>query len=169
MEIWKDIPNYEGKYKISNMGNVISCYDGNIYQLKPMKTIHGYLQVALYNHGIKTVWKVHRLVAITFIDNPNNYPCVNHKDENRLNNCVDNLEWCSYKYNNEYHDRHKKYAYKTAYKLGHTIQQYDLNHNLIATYYSIIEVCRQLNIPRTTLTRYIHKGKPYNGYIFIEG
>lgn len=60
----------------------------------------------LYKNGKAKKIKMHRLVAETFIPNPNNYPCVNHKDENKLNNCVDNLEWCTYSYNNSYNNCH---------------------------------------------------------------
>ena len=164
MEIWKDIPNYEGLYQISNQGNIISCR--NHQYLKPIIDNYGYCHVALYKNKQKTTYKIHRLVAITFIENPNNYPIINHKDENRTNNCVENLEWCTYKYNNEYNDRHKKYAYKTAKKLGHTIYQYDINHNLIGTFPSIIELSRQLNLPRTSVTRHLNNHTPYKGFIF---
>lgn len=164
MEIWKDIPNYEGLYKISNQGNIISCRNNQF--LKPIIDNYGYCRVALYKNKQKTVYKIHKLVAITFIENPNNYPIINHKDENRTNNCVENLEWCTYKYNNEYNNRHKKYTYKTAEKLGHTIYQYDINHNLINIFPSIIELSRQLNLPRTSVCRHLNNHTPYRGFIF---
>lgn len=98
--IWKDIPEYEGLYKISNYGEIYSTYSNKL--LKPRLDKDGYAQVTLYkNHQPKTL-RIHRLVAITYIPNPNNYSCVNHKDENKKNNAVDNLEWCTIKYNNNY-------------------------------------------------------------------
>ena len=98
-EIWKNIPEYVGIYEISNLGNIRSVYNNN----KPLKLSIGknkYVTVSLYKNKIGKTFNVHRLVAQVFIPNPNNLPCVNHKDENRSNNCVDNLEWCTYLYNN---------------------------------------------------------------------
>lgn len=101
-EIWKDIPEYEGLYQVSNIGNVKSLnwknqgYEKNLW-LKPHK--NGYLQVELAKGGTKKCFVVHRLVAIAFIPNPQGYPQVNHKDENKRNNCAENLEWCNASYN----------------------------------------------------------------------
>ena len=100
-EIWKDVKGYNGKYQISNCGRVWSK-KRQIY-LKPAENNNGYLSVMLYAPNGKGKRElVHRLVAINFLDNPNNYPCVNHKDENKQNNHVTNLEWCSHKYNMNY-------------------------------------------------------------------
>ena len=99
----KDIPNYEGLYAITEDGNVWS-YRNNRF-IKSFLRKNGYMQVLLVKDGIKKSWKVHRLVALTYLPNPNNYPEVNHKDENRINNCVDNLEWCPHDYNCNYGER----------------------------------------------------------------
>lgn len=108
-EIWKDINGLEGLYQISNMGRVKSFqrkYKSSespylIMALSPNQS--GYLSVYLRGHdGNDHRYTIHRLVATAFIENPNNYPCINHKDENKQNNCVDNLEWCTYSYNNAY-------------------------------------------------------------------
>lgn len=100
MEIFKDIKGYPN-YQVSNLGRVWSK-KRQIY-LKPLKNNSGYLQVCLtaINGKLKREL-IHRLVALTFIDNPNNYPCVNHKDENKENNTQTNLEWCSRSYNINY-------------------------------------------------------------------
>ena len=105
-EIWKDIKGYS-KYQISNYGRVWSK-KRQIY-LKPNKNNSGYLSVSLSadNGKIKREL-IHRLVALTFLDNPNNYPCVNHKDENKDNNVAFNLEWCDRSYNINYGDRNNK-------------------------------------------------------------
>ncbi len=105
MEIWKDIKNYEGIYQVSNYGNVKRLYGkGARYEriIKPNTTNKNYYFVVLCKNGIRNYCRVHRLVAETFIPNPDNLPCVNHKDENKQNNNVENLEWCTIKYNTNY-------------------------------------------------------------------
>ena len=119
-EIWKDIEGYEGLYKVSNMGNVKSLNyrrTGKEGILKALKNRGGYLYVNLYKDGICKRCTIHRLVAIAFISNPDNLPEVNHKDENKSNNVISNLEWCSSSYNLSYNDRAKKVGKKVAEKL----------------------------------------------------
>lgn len=107
-EIWKDITGYEGLYQVSNLGNVKSFRGSTKYGkpkefiLKPSVINSGYGVVTLYSGTSKSKHQIHRLVASAFIPNPFNLPCVNHKDENKLNNRVENLEWCTYQYNNNY-------------------------------------------------------------------
>ena len=119
-EIWKDIEGYEGIYQVSNKGRVKSlkrkiCSNSNNHKYntlseKLLKLSGGgkYIQVILCKDGKTSAKLVHRLVAQAFIPNPNNYPVINHKDENKKNNDVRNLEWCTYKYNNEYNGRIEK-------------------------------------------------------------
>lgn len=102
MEIWKEIPRSGGKYQISNYGNVYSLI--NNVQLKGVNNGNGYLRVKLNER----LFYIHRLVAMAFIPNPNGYKEINHKDENKLNNNVDNLEWCSHKYNMKFGTRNKR-------------------------------------------------------------
>ena len=105
-EEWRDIEGYEGLYQVSNLGRVrsLNCrgHKGCIGILTPRLDGKGYEMVALYKEGKARNTKVHRLVAQAFIPNPNNYPQVNHKDENKTNNIVENLEWCTGKYNSNY-------------------------------------------------------------------
>lgn len=89
-EEWKDIKGYEGLYQISNKGRVRSTRNNII--LKPIISDKGYYRVDLSKNGNKDRVRIHRLVAQAFIPNPNNYPVINHKDENKSNNCVSNLE-----------------------------------------------------------------------------
>jgi len=112
-EEWEDIKYYEGKYQVSNKGRIRSLSrmvfqsNGSSY-LKKDKFIkltintNGYQRISLYKNGIQKNLSIHRLVAETFIENPNNLPEVNHKDEIKINNVVSNLEWCTRQYNNEY-------------------------------------------------------------------
>lgn len=108
-EIWKDIPGYEGLYKINNYG-IIKNNKGNIRKQTIDK--NGYCRIILSKKRINKNYLIHRLVAQVFIDNPNNYPIINHKDENKQNNCVNNLEWCTIKYNCNYGTRIKRIAEK---------------------------------------------------------
>ena len=109
-EIWKDIKDYEGLYQVSNLGNVRSVekyigvnnkFKRKIKQkiLKPSVVYNGYLRICLAKNGKHKMFRIHRLVAQTFLSNKNNYEDVNHKDGNKQNNCVNNLEWCSRKQN----------------------------------------------------------------------
>lgn len=100
-EEWAPIKGYEGVYEVSNLGGVASVRSGNRKILKPSKPT-GYLQIVLSINNSKRTHRVHRLVAEAFIPNPKSLPEVNHIDEDKLNNCVDNLEWCTRKYNVTY-------------------------------------------------------------------
>lgn len=111
-EIWKDIKGYEGLYQISNLGRVKSlerlCRSpkGNRRVCERILSMSAgkarYYTVPLAKNGVVKSAKIHRLVATHFIPNPMNYPCINHKDENLLNNRVENLEWCSKEENRRY-------------------------------------------------------------------
>lgn len=96
-EIWKAIPGYMG-YEVSCYGNVRSFKRGKCKELSQYVNRNGYFKVMVDGKNVS----VHRLVAMAFIPNPDNLPCVNHKDENKKNNHVDNLEWCTVAYNNTY-------------------------------------------------------------------
>ena len=106
MEEWKDIKGYEGRYQVSNLGRVKSLNYNRTNREKILSlnkhNKNGYYSVQLSKSNVCKRFLVHRLVAESFIDNPNNYKEVNHKDENKSNNCVSNLEWCDRKYNVNY-------------------------------------------------------------------
>lgn len=110
-EVWKDIDGYEG-YQVSNLGNVKSLNykcTGKERILSP-GIKNGYLYVGLCKDGKRKDYYIHRLVAEAFIPNPFKLPCVNHKNEDKTDNRVENLEWCTYSYNNTYNNRHLKIA-----------------------------------------------------------
>lgn len=106
MEIWKDVVGWEGLYQVSNEGRVKRLSGTNQCSaerlLKPEIMKHGYQRYKLYDSGRNQKILAHRLVAEAFIPNTNNYPEVNHKDENPSNNRVENLEWCDHTYNMNY-------------------------------------------------------------------
>lgn len=152
-EVWRDIPEYEGLYQVSNYGNVKSLARNNCNVclkdriLKYSKNHQGYKQVALFKKSKQKSFKIHKLVALAFIPNPNNYPCINHIDGNKQNNCVDNLEWCTYSHNN-----------KEAYRLGlnkvsKKVNQYDLDNNFIKQWDSLADVQRELKICAINISR----------------
>jgi hypothetical protein len=116
MDIWKPIKDYENLYEISTQGKIRSLHNryGINKLLKSSKNSKGYRVVTLCKDKKQKTFTVHKLVAAAFIPNPNNYPCVNHKNENKDDNSVDNLEWCTYYYNNVYGQRLTKSALKRS-------------------------------------------------------
>ena len=150
-EIWKEIKGYPN-YMVSNCGRVKSLNykrTGKEKILKPSKNKKGYLIVGLCKNGKRKVFLVHRLVAMAFIPNPNNYQQVNHKDENPQNNFVSNLEYCDVLYNNNYGTRNKRMADTKKgvpnIKLSKEVTQIDKYTNeIIKVFPSIMEVSRKL-------------------------
>ena len=141
-EIWKKIP-YSDEYEASNLGRVrhlyINRYDINTGKINKIFKItylklqkrSGYYCFRIYeNHTKFKTYNLHRVIAETFIENPNNYPCVNHKNEDKLDNRVENLEWCTYSYN-------------IIYSKGKAIKQYDKQGNLIKKWDSINEAKKE--------------------------
>lgn len=119
-EIWRDVVGYEGIYQISSLGRVKVLprivvdslgrrmpYKERMMKVMVSKTT-GYPYVCLSKNGISNIFNIHTLIAKAFIPNPNNLPCVNHKDQDRGNSVFDNLEWCTYSYNNTYGDANRK-------------------------------------------------------------
>lgn len=126
MEIFKDIKGYEGLYQVSNMGNVKSLGNGGSNSkekiLKPQKNYKNYLFVGLWKQGKRKFYLIHRLVAEAFINNPNNYEEVNHRDEDKTNNTIENLEWCTHFYNCNYSQSKQVLCVETGIVYPSTIE-----------------------------------------------
>ena len=159
-ESWKDIRGYEGLYEISSLGRVRSVphyvirqngrkYSVNQRELNPGKDGWGYLFVVLRKEGKNTNKKVHRLVAENFLDNPLYLPCVNHKNENILDNTVENLEWCTAAYNLNYGNRRKK-EIETK---GTKVLQYTEHGEFIASFPSIGEAARRTRLDKAGISQ----------------
>lgn len=123
----KKIKGFE-EYTVTKTGDVYSHKNGKKKKLKPENN-HGYLRVALSSQGRSKKFRIHRLVAMSFINNKNNHKCVNHLDGNKKNNCVENLEWCSFSDN-------QKHSYRVlGRKVNKTMlgKTKDKHHNSIPT------------------------------------
>lgn len=143
-EIWKPIEGYENLYEISNMGRVKSLpkkYShpkdkiGRIMRLNLNKK-NNRIGVILSKNGIQKRYLVHRLVAMAFIENPNNYLEINHKDEDPTNNKASNLEWCNHRYNMLYSNIPKKMKAAAVKKQQKAVLMYDKNGNFIREFES---------------------------------
>ena len=161
-EIWKDIKGYEGIYQVSNLGRVKALNYRRTKKEKIMKSINdnrGYLFVKLYKNNEHKNFKIHRLVANAFIENHNNYEEINHIDECKTNNYVNNLEWCNHKYNMNYGTGNKRRSEK--YKKGIYCLETDKIYN------SIKECTKELDISKTSIGFVLNgRQKQTKGYTF---
>lgn len=172
-EVWKDIKGYEGLYKISNIGRIKSLgrlktngknkYISHEIILKPWVNAQGYLCAALWAKGkkVKTML-VHRLVAEAFIPNPNNYPYVNHMDENKQNPKAENLEWCTMEYNFKYGTALERMAESKSKK----VYQYSKEGKLIREWKSTKECGRNGYDDVSVWKCCTGKSKTHNGFIW---
>lgn len=172
-EIWKDIEGYKGSYQASNLGPIKSLdrFDSAGHKLKG-KILKGYInpdgyrQVTLCNGNIKTC-VVHRIIALTFIPNPENKPYINHKKGIKIDNRVSELEWCTPSENN-------KHAYDIGLKrkgkehhFSKPVLQYNKNGVFIAEYFSQTEARRKTGINKANISSAcIGKTKTAGGYIW---
>lgn len=158
-EVWKDIEGYEGIYQVSNMGRVRSL--DRTYLLKngrpqsakgrimsQHETKDGYKTIKLRTSNSRKAFRVHRLVAMAFIENPDDLPIINHKDEDKANNCVDNLEWCNHQYNACYGSTPQRLSvtHKNHPNLSKPIEQYTMDGHFTKSYPSAAEAERQTGI-----------------------
>lgn len=145
-EFWKDVKGFEGVYQVSNLGRVKSVRRNII--LKNSIARNGYKRVLLCTNNIQKNYYIHRLVAMAFIPNPNNYPIVNHKDENPQNNSVGNLEWCTQKYNINYGTGIAKRARSRSKK----VLQFKTDGTFIKEWGSTMDVERNLGFNHTHIS-----------------
>ena len=192
-EVWKDIKGYEGRYQISNLGNVKSLKYRNqnlVKKLTQRTSNKGYKVVGLTDKGKTNFVLVHRLVAMAFVDNPNDYPIVNHKDENPLNNQADNLEWCTYSYNRIYSmdmhpERRKELTEKLVkcsprnrkgvpHKYNNRVAVIDENNDVVSIYENAsiaaielgLQPCKVIEVCKANQNRQIDKRRRTGGHIF---
>lgn len=181
-EIWKSVPDYIGYYQVSNLGRVRSLdrivnHGSGTFQYKKgvvltqSKSSSGYYSVTLIKGGHRKIFMVHRLVAGAFLENKLNLPIVNHRDENKLNNRLENLEWCSYAYNTTYNNCMRRRVNTRNKNQSHGMEkrvyQYGLNGNLVNVWESLMDASRALNIPQGNIancclgTKYRHTAYGY--------
>ena len=161
-EQWYPVKGYESMYEVSDQGRVKSVKFGKEKILKPGRNQQGYLLVNICKNGERKMYLVHRLVAQAFIPNTNNLPQVNHKDEDKENNKVENLEWCDSKYNINYGNR----TQRQVYKLSKPVLQYTKSGGLVREWKSATDVERNLGY----FHNYISKcctGRYKSAYNFI--
>jgi hypothetical protein len=171
-EIWRDIKDYEGLYQISNLGRVKSVerivkrgtnFKPVRERVLKMGDKDGYKYVILSKSGkTKTGW-IHRLVAQAFIPNPDDLPCINHKDENPSNNHVNNLEWCTHSYNNSYND----IRIKAARNKRKPIIQYSKDGTFIREWSHAREASEALGLSKRAIYECcVGRSKTSGGYIW---
>lgn len=189
-EIWLPIPNFDGLYEASSLGNVRAPEKRIIGRLgipytRPAQQIrvvisqsNGYGYVRLSKNGKSKNYRVHRIVADLFVENPNGYNVVNHKDENKANNRADNLEWCTHDYNVHYGTGISRTRAWMMENRAKPIQQYSKSGDFIREFPSVMDASKELNIEHINIIKcakgsmdMAHNGKRYSrktagGYVW---
>ena len=148
IEIWKNIEGYEGLYQVSNLGNVKSLNYKKMCKeriLKPLLDSKGYYDIKLFKNKEYKIYKIHRLVCQAFIPNPNNLPQVNHKNEIKTDNRVENLEWCTAEYNCNYGTRNDR--------IRKPILQFTLEDDFVKRWNSTREIQRELGLCHSHISK----------------
>lgn len=170
-EIWKDIKGYEGLYKISNFGNIISFHKGKITILNLKKRINksrgnkfGYYRCSLYKDGNTKNFYVHKLVALSFIPNPENKKYIDHINGNSLDNNVNNLRWCTVSENNRNPISRGRWFLSFGKKAPKIIRKAD--EKIFLSYTDVSEIlCENPE----NISRKLKKNGEYKGYFLFEG
>lgn len=163
-EIWKDVNGYEGLYQVSSLGNVKSVRNDRV--LKPCIHKLGYASVMLYKNNRPKRYNIHRLVATAFLDNNNHYDLVNHIDENKSNNKVDNLEWCSREYNMRFGTARRRMSEKRGHEARNkkSVLQIDDTGTVIKVFESITQAAREIGTSRTSISQSCNRRKKVNNF-----
>ena len=180
MEEWRDVVGYEDYYEVSNLGSIrskdriIHYSDGRIihrrsFIKKPTYSLGDYPRVGLQVEGKLTMKFVHRLVAEAFIPNPNNYPIVNHKDEDKTNFSASNLEWCDYSYNTSYSNKGIDRRSNKRINNSRIILKLTLEGIEIARYNGAREACEANGYNRGRLDSILYNksSRIYDGHIWV--
>ena len=126
-EIWKPVKDYEGIYEVSSLGRVRKVVNEMILH---QSDCGGYRTVGLRKDGKWHSKRVHQLVAKAFLPNPDMLPEINHRDENKANNCVENLEWCDHSYNMRYNELHLRIRAKASTRHEVDVKRLEVGHML---------------------------------------
>ena len=173
-EIWKLVKGFEGAYEVSNLGAIRSVErfverNGSLLHIHGrmirQNCLKGYKRVQLRKNGHAYNVLVHRVVAEAFIPNPNGYKYVNHKDECRYNNCVENLEWCTFEYNINYGTARQR----RKDKISKQVLQYDKHGNLVAEYASTVIASKALSVAPSNISVACnnHKTRTVRGFTLM--
>ena len=170
-EEWKPITGYDNKYAVSNHGRVrVNAFAFSIYGKRKHKQSHilktiirkdGYCKVCLGGYKNQKTFNLHRLVATAFVPNPYGLPIVNHKDENPTNNKADNLEWCTYRYNNNYgtFQARRSLTMRNYPKFSKPVIQMTLDGEFLKEYPSIAEAARQIGGTYENISEYLNNNR----------
>lgn len=164
-EIWVDIKGYEGLYQVSNTGKIKSLNykrSNKEHFLKLSFNRGKYIKVTLYKNNKLRTFQVHRLVAEAFIPNPKGFPQVNHKDEDKTNNCVYNLEWCTQIYNLSYGTARERMTCTLSKK----VYQYNKNNDLLKEWKSVSECGKHGFMPSSVSACCRGERKTHKGFIW---
>lgn len=165
-EEWRDIVGYEGKYQVSNLGRMRSFARSNIPRIiVPRCDVYGYVTYPLFENGKLSRKKAHRLVAIAFIPNHENLPQINHKDEDKTNNRVGNLEWCTQYYNNRYGTKRQRQSHYAMYHAHFLkkVRQYTMNGVFVKEHISSRMAERETNIKHQNIIETCKCGQSHAG------
>lgn len=176
-ELWKDIQGYEGLYQVSNTGKIKSLHLGKNRILRSTPNSCGYHKVELYKNKKSKVFYVHRIVAMSFIDNTYGKPQINHIDGNKNNNSVSNLEWVTASENQKHALKNNLHA--PSYFKGRKgvlssnsreVMQFTKDGLLVNYYYSIVDAANAVGCKPNSITQALtNKNKTCNGYVWKYG
>ena len=162
-EIWKPVSGFEGYYEVSSLGKVASLPYRRRCVRKPSINSSGYLSIILYKPKFMKTMSIHRLIAVAFVANPENKPQVNHKDENKLNNDISNLEWCTPSHNT-------RHAISVGLMKPNNkrcpVEQLTISGQLIALHKSVRQAALSVSGTPQQVSRSCKINKQYNGYMW---